>query len=119
MRKNVWKSALCGALAGAANGLFGAGGGMVLLPLLRKLRLAEERALFATALAVMLPVSAVSFAVLWLRGAVDLTAALPYCVGGIGGGLLAGLCYRRLPLRALHIALGLLILWGGIRQFLH
>lgn len=118
MRKNTWKSALCGALAGAANGLFGAGGGMVLVPLLRKWKLAEEHALFTTALAVMLPISTVSFLVYSLRGAVELAAALPYCLGGIGGGLLAGLLYKKVPLRLLHIALALLMLWGGVRQFL-
>ena len=118
MQKGIWKSAACGALSGAANGLFGAGGGMFLVPLLRKLKLAEDREIFATALAVMLPVSAVSFGIYALRGAVDWTAALPYCIGGVGGGLLGGLIYRKIPLRWLHIALGLLILWGGVRQFL-
>lgn len=118
MRKKTWKSVLCGSLAGAVNGLFGAGGGMVLLPFLRRGKLAAGHACFATALAVMLPVSAVSFGVYALRGAVDLPAALPYCLGGIGGGLLAGLLCRRLPLKALQVALALLMLWGGARQFL-
>lgn len=118
MRKEIGQSVLAGTLAGAANGLLGAGGGMVLVPLLRRWKLAEDHALFATALAVMLPVSAVSFAVCCLRGTVDLQAALPYCVGGAAGGLLAGLFYQRVPLRFLHLALGLLMLWGGVRQFL-
>ena len=34
--KEKWKYALSGAAAGTANGLFGAGGGMILVPLLTR-----------------------------------------------------------------------------------
>ena len=51
---------LSGALAGALNGLFGTGGGIVLVPLLLRVhRLPAQRA-FATSLAVILPLSAVT-----------------------------------------------------------
>ena len=118
MRNETWKAALCGAVAGTANGLFGAGGGLLLLPLLRRLDLAEDRELFASSLAIMLPVSGVSLAVSLLRGATLSWQALPCCLGGVLGGILAGLWFRKAPLRVLHLILGLLILWGGVRQFL-
>ena len=50
------KSIVCGAATGAANGLFGGGGGMIAVPLLRAQGLEEKRA-HATAIAVILPVS--------------------------------------------------------------
>ena len=118
MRKRIWMPALIGAAAGAINGVFGAGGGMVLVPLLRRFCGVEERSLYSTALAVMLPVSGVSLLALALRGGVDVLLAGPYCVGGVLGGLIAGLLYQKVPVRALHVCLGLLILWGGVRQFL-
>ena len=118
MRKSIWKPALFGTLAGAVNGTFGAGGGMVLAPLLRKFGGLQERRVLPTALSVMLPVSAVSFAVCALQQGVDLPTAWPYCLGGVLGGLLAGGLYAKIPLRWLHLALGLLIVWGGVRQFL-
>ncbi len=33
MKKDTWRSAVSGAAAGAANGLFGGGGGSVLVPI--------------------------------------------------------------------------------------
>lgn len=111
-------AAICGGAAGIANGLLGAGGGMLLVPLLRLFELADDRELFASAVAVMLPISLVSFAVYLLNGAVNLGQALPYCIGGLAGGLLGGLLYKKIPTLWLHRALGLLILWGGVRLLL-
>lgn len=111
-------AAVCGGLAGIANGLLGAGGGMVLIPLLRLFHLIEDRELFATAIAVMLPISLVSFGVYALQGQVDFLQALPYCIGGFAGGLLGGILYKKIPTLWLHRLLGLLILWGGVRLLL-
>ena len=116
--KQSWKSAVCGAAAGAANGLFGAGGGLVLLPLMELMGLAEGRARFATALGVMLPISLVSLLCLWLGGQRLPPSPLSYCMGGLVGGLIGGALYKRIPLVWLKRALGLLILWGGIRQWI-
>ena len=41
--------------------------------------------------------------------------ALPYLIGGAAGGVLAGLLFRKMPARALHLILGGVILAGGIR----
>ena len=46
---------LAGALAGCINGFFGAGGGMVLVPLLLWLVRLEDKAAFSSAVAVILP----------------------------------------------------------------
>ena len=46
---------LCGALAGAANGFFGGGGGSVLVPLLTGRCGMDQRRAFATSVAVILP----------------------------------------------------------------
>lgn len=115
MDRTRWKAIGCGIAAGLVNGLFGAGGGMVLVPLLQRLRLAEGQKLFASALAVMLPMSAVSVAVYAVTGSLEFSTALPYCAGGLAGGLIGGAVYRRIPTRWLHRVLGLLILWGGVR----
>ena len=81
---------LAGALAGFVNGFFGAGGGMVLVPLLRRWCGLEERRAFATCVAVILPLCVVSAAVYVLRRGVDLTLAAPYLLGGLIGGFLGG-----------------------------
>lgn len=115
MRKINWRAALCGALAGLVNGLFGAGGGMVLVPLLSRQKDIAPREVFASAIAVILPISTVSFIVYYMNGSMDFSVAWPYLLGGVFGGIAGGLLYRKIPTKYLHKALGILILWGGFR----
>ncbi len=116
MKKNYIRPALSGAAAGALNGLFGAGGGMVLVPLLTRWCHVPDRKAFATAISIILPLCLVSLAVYALHGSLDLRAALPYLAGGLLGGLAGGKLFQRIPVLWLHRALGLLILYGGLRS---
>lgn len=107
--------ALAGAAAGAVTGLFGGGGGMVLIPLLTLVADLEETEVFASSISIILPICLVS---LFLSaGTVSLTRSdvLPWMAGSAMGGLLAGLWGRRIPAMWLHRSLGILILWGGWR----
>ena len=116
--KNTGKFAVTGGLAGLCNGLFGAGGGLFLVPLLTQWAGLEQRKAFATSVAVILPLSLVSAAVYWFRGGLDVSAAWPYLLGGAVGGLLAGKIFRRVPLVWVRRAFGLLLLYGGVRAAL-
>ncbi len=118
MKKETFKYAVTGGLAGAANGLFGAGGGMVLVPLLTKWAGLEERKAFSTSVCIIMPLCLVSLAVYFIRGAMDLGAAWPYLIGGAAGGLIGGFTYKRIPVRFLRIGLGLIIIYGGVRLLL-
>ena len=91
-KRGTWlRAGLTGAAAGAVNGLFGAGGGMLLLPLLHRLTDLREHEAFACSVCTMLPLSVVSLVVYWLRGGEFLTAALPYLAGGaLGEGAFGG-----------------------------
>ncbi len=106
---------LAGFSAGAINGLFGAGGGLVLVPLLSIAADLEEQEIFPASISIMLPICLVSLSFLAASGLLDLKAALPYLIGSALGGLCAGIWGQRLPVTWLHHALGILILWGGIR----
>ena len=108
----MWISGLC---AGAVNGLFGAGGGMVLVPLLTALTDLSDREVFPASISIILPICLVSLTVTALTVGLDLTGSLPYLLGGAFGGLMAGRWGRNIPVKWLHRALGILILWGGIR----
>ena len=88
---------------------------MLLLPVLGKTTKLEPRELFACSVCIILPLSLVSAAVYFLRGGNFTGEALPYLIGGAGGGVVAGLLLKRLPTKLLHYVLGAFILWGGIR----
>ena len=116
--KKRYGAVISGAAAGIANGLFGAGGGMLLLPLLSRTTDLKPRECFACSVCIILPLSLVSAGVYLLRGGAFVTQALPYLLGGAAGGVIAGLLLKRLPTTLLHRALGIFILWGGLRLLL-
>ena len=113
-----WKYALSGAAAGSANGLFGSGVGMIIVPLLTRWAGLEDKKAFATSISIIAPLCAVSIAVYCLQGSMDFMAALPYLIGGFFGGLIGGKIFQKVPAKLLHRALGILIIYGGIRSFL-
>ena len=106
---------IAGACAGAVNGLFGAGGGMVLVPLLGKLTDLEEDSVFPASVSIILPICVVSLLFTTRLGDIPWHTAIPYLAGSTAGGILAGLLGKKIPTLWLHRALGILILWGGIR----
>ena len=113
MRKKFY-SLFAGAAAGAVNGLFGAGGGMVLVPILSAGSDLKDQEIFSSSIVIILPICVVSL-LANSGGVLPWAAAWPYLIGGISGGLMAGLWGRRIPVSWLHRALGIMILYGGIR----
>ena len=115
--KLMWY-ALAGGAAGVVNGFFGGGGGQVLVPLLAGKCGLDQRKAFATSVAVIAPLCALSAGIYWSRGDLDLAAALPYLAGGLAGGLVSGKVFKKLSMVWLRRAFALLILYGGVRAFL-
>lgn len=113
-----WTARLAGAAAGLVNGLFGGGGGMVLLPILRRSSGLSPRRLYATSVAVIFPVCLVSAGAYVWQGGVTLSAALPYLAGGLCGGLLGGHLYARVPTALLQRLFAALLLYAGVRYLL-
>jgi len=108
-------SILAGLAAGAVTGLFGAGGGMVLVPLLTLLKAAPEEEIFPCSVSMILPICVCSLIATAALHTVPWGAALPYLMGSALGGLLAGKWGKNIPVKWLHRGLGILILWGGVR----
>lgn len=112
------KNQIAGALGGLLSGLFGGGGGMVLLPLLVKWRKLEGRKAFATCVAVILPMCCVSAAVYWWQVRPEPALVWPCMAGGAVGGVLGGMTFEKVPVRVLKVIFGLFLLYGGVRYLL-
>lgn len=106
---------LAGLAAGTVNGLLGAGGGMLLVPLLTLAGDLKERDVFPTSVAVILPICLVSLSISPGLNSLPWTEAWPYLIAAIPGGILAGLFEKKIPVKWLHRVLGILILYGGVR----
>jgi len=108
-----WRFALAGGCAGAVCGLFGGGGGMVLVPLLTIATDLSDQEIFPASVCIILPITIISL----LAGNVlpSIQAVLPYLLGSLIGGILALFLEKKVPTKWLHRILGIMILWGGIR----
>ena len=116
MKKNIkWGAIAAGAGAGIVNGLFGAGGGMVLVPLLTTCTDLKDEEVFPSSVSIILPICLVSLGFSLAGDNWDLSGVLPYLMGSALGGVAAGFLGRKIPTKWLHKALGILILWGGVR----
>ena len=112
------KLRIAGALAGAVNGIFGGGGGMILLPLLSRWGGIDSKSLFATCVAIIFPICLVSTAVYFTQTGLSLLSALPYLIGGTAGGLAGGLTFRKVPVKWLKVLFALFLLYGGVKYLI-
>ena len=109
------KLMIASAAAGAVTGTFGAGGGLVLIPLLCFFRCVDEENLFPTSVCIILSVSLVTLAITACKNGIPWSEAYPYLIGSVIGGIVSGLIGKRIPALWLHKSLGIMILYGGIR----
>lgn len=116
--KNWLPPALAGAAAGIANGFFGGGGGMILVPLLVHRCGLSQRQAFATSVAIILPLCCLSSVIYFFRGGLDFWLAFPYLVGGLIGGWVGGKVFKKLNMVWLRRAFALLIIYGGVKALL-
>ena len=113
--KELFQFGICGAVAGAVNGLFGAGGGMLLVPMLTWIAALDDTEVFPTSVCIIAPICIISLLTTGQLKHFPWSDASPYLLGSIAGGIFAGLFARKIPTKLLHRILGVLIIWGGIR----
>ena len=113
--RSRFRMALSGSLAGIVNGILGAGGGMILVPMLQKCNRLPDREVFPASVSVMLPICAVTAVLSISSGDIRLSSALPYLMGSAMGGIGVGLWGKKIPTLWLHRIFGALLIWGGIR----
>ncbi len=115
MNKNI-KLILAGAFAGVCNGLFGSGGGTLAVPCLEKFASLEEKKAHATAILVILPLSAVSFLTYSSKINVDFTAAATVVSGGVLGSTAGAFFLKKFSGTILRKIFGLFILVAALRM---
>ena len=116
-QKNFIKNTLKGVLIGAVNGLFGAGGGMLAVPLLKKggMKVKESH---ENAVAVILPITVVSGIIYLCKGYVSFSDALPFIPAGVIGSILGTLILKKISPAWLKRIFGGFMVYAGIRLIL-
>lgn len=101
--------AAIGTAAGVFSGLFGVGGGTVIVPLLILWLGYEEREATGTSLASIAVIAAIAAAVQGAYGNVDVAAGLLIGLPAVGGVLLGTWLAQRVPSRALSLLFAALL----------
>ena len=115
--KNKWiKYCAAGAITGCLNGFFGSGGGVAAVILLKKMFGCDVKTAHATAIAVILPLSAVSITIYLMHGKIPLMPAFYTSIGGILGGLTGAVLLKKLKSKWITKIFGLLMAIGAIRM---
>jgi uncharacterized membrane protein YfcA len=109
---------LIGLIGGLLSGMFGIGGGIIMVPLLISLAGMDQRRAAATSLVAIVPTSIAGSLTYLANGQIDLLAGAIVAVGAIGGAIIGSLLLRRIPLVWLRWMFIALIVGVAVRMLL-
>jgi uncharacterized membrane protein YfcA len=112
----AYKAYLIGAASGFANGMFGSGGGSIVVPGMEKYLGVETHKAHATAIAVILPLCAVSAAFYLFKAEANWLNILYLSAGGLCGGPLGARLLKKLPASWLRRIFGMCMIAAAIRM---
>ncbi len=106
---------ITGAIAGFINGLFGGGGGMIVVPLLMCFLKLKSKNAHATAILIILPMSIVS-GLLYASGkSLDLGLTIPTAIGVTVGGVLGAFALNKLSNKWISVIFSIVMAVAGIK----
>lgn len=111
-------SVITGMLAGVINGLFGGGGGMIVVPMLVHLLGRQTKRAHATAILIILPLSIVSGLCYSVFGNVRIDVVVPVGIGVILGGVVGALMLSKLSSRIVVMIFSIVMAIAGLKMLL-
>lgn len=115
-KKRIAYSLIIGALAGFVNGLFGGGGGMIVVPLLMWLLKLPSKKAHATAILIILPLSILSGLFYAAFGSLDVAVLIPAGLGVLGGGVAGALLLKKLSSKWVVIIFAGVMFAAGLKM---
>ncbi len=116
--KKHWKEIVIGLSVGLLNGVFGAGGGSLFVPLAERFLKMEEKTAHATAIPIILVLSAVSSYFYIRRGFFDFNIWIYVSIGGLLGGFAGAKLLGKIPKKWLKIGFGAVICVTAVKMIL-
>ena len=112
------KLAIIGLISGVINGLFGSGGGMIVVPALIFIMGTEDHKAHATAILIILPLTLMSSYMYLSSNAVDWSILWKVTAGGIAGGFAGAKLLGKISQKWLRRVFGMFIIAGAIRMLI-
>ncbi len=116
MFKKYKKEIIIGLLTGILNGLFGAGGGSVVVPAMEKFLNIDPKKSHSTAIAIILMMSLVSSVTYISKGYFNLRLWMWVSLGGIAGGFVGAKLLGKVPKKWLKIIFGSVICITAVKM---
>lgn len=113
-QKTNYSSLLYGILIGLVNGVFGAGGGMIAVPVLKKQGL-DQKLAHANAVAVILPITIISAVLYLVKGNVTLRDSWAFIPTGLIGSVIATLALQKFSNKVLQKTFAAFMIYAGVR----
>jgi uncharacterized membrane protein YfcA len=115
-KHHLFLSAAGGMIAGFFNGLFGSGGGTIIVPFLEKFLKLNPQKSHATAIFIIYGFTLVSLLCYGFSHKPDYATALMVSVGGVAGGFLGAKLLGRLSFASIHKIFGVFMLIAAGRM---
>ena len=110
------KNSLIGIFTGFVNGVFGSGGGTLLVPILNNIVKIEEHKSHATALSIIIFLTSASSVIYVSRGTYDINLTLKVAIGSIIGGILGAKLLSKITGKVLRISFGTIMIIAALRM---
>jgi len=118
MGKKGLISAVIGIITGLANGLFGSGGGTIVVPAMERFLKVEPHKAHATAIAIILPLSFLSMFIYLKNGNIDWFNVILISIGGMLGGFVGAKLLNRISDKWLHKIFGLFMVIAAVKMII-
>lgn len=109
--------ALVGLAAGLLSGIFGVGGGILIVPGLVFFAKMDQRRAHGTSLAAVLPISLSSLVTYWTHGHVDWPVALYLAIGAVAGAFLGTKLLKTVKHEILSMGFAVLLIVSAVRLY--
>lgn len=110
------KKFLAGLCIGVVNVTLGAGGGMLTVPLYKKIGMDQKQSQI-NAVATILPITIISAVIYLINGSVAISDTYIYLIPGLLGSVLGTFVIKKTSNRILTIIFALFMIWAGVRLF--
>ncbi len=118
LQNKLLYAVVTGALAGFFNGLFGGGGGMIVVPMLIHLLGCPPKKAHATAILIILPLSIVSGLFYLSFGVLNVGIAVPTSIGVVIGGIAGAFLLSKLSNKWVLIIFSVVMALAGLKMLL-
>lgn len=113
---NNFKKLITGILIGAINIILGAGGGMLTVPLYKKMGMEQKSAQINT-VATILPITIISSIIYLFQGNVNFSDTYIYLIPGLAGSIFGTFLIKKITNKALTVSFAFFMIWAGVRLF--